>query len=173
MCVKSVAEGGASMTKVTKQLEDFAAANTDVVVDKLLVSVGTNDIRHCRSGVNHLRGPLKTLCGKIKELYPNAHVYFQSLLPLPCDNMHDWNTNANVIHFNRILFSECVFRKFFFVDAFESFNIPWNGWSPYIRNDVLFEKGGIHPSINKGMGVLARLYIRAIHSKFFNPHVFQ
>ena len=42
--VVNVAQGGAKMDKVQKQLEDYSAANPNVQVDKLLLSVGTNDI---------------------------------------------------------------------------------------------------------------------------------
>ena len=166
--------GRAKISNVQKQLEDFAIGNEDTVVDKLLVSVGTNDIRFCKNGINHLRGPLKQLCSRIYELFPNSKVYFQSLLPLPCKNNHDWNTNSNVINLNRFIFNECIFRKFYFMDAFEMFRTPhYDTRSPHIRNDRLFELNGIHPNTRRGMGVLAKLYLRALHSRFFNPCVFQ
>ena len=44
---------------------------------------------------------------------------------------------------------------------------------PVRRYDPLFESKGIHPNSQKGMGVLARFYIRAIHSRYFNPYVYQ
>ena len=88
--------------------------------------------------------------------------------------MNDWNTNTNVIDFNRILFNECVYRRFYFMDAFVEFIRPCrNVWYPHLRNDTLFEKNGIHPSTTRGLCSLAKLYIRALHSNFFNPYVFQ
>jgi alkylated DNA repair dioxygenase AlkB len=171
--VVNVAEGGAKMDKVQKQLEDYCAANPDVKVDKLLISVGTNDIRRV-SDIGALRGPLKQLCGKISLLFPNCKVYFQSLLPLPLKNDNDKLTNNRIIDYNRILFHECVFRRFFFIDVFYPFTKFKRVYNePLKRFDPLFEKNGIHPNAQKGMGVLARFYIRAIHSRFFNPYVYQ
>ena len=76
--------------------------------------------------------------------------------------------------FNRILFNECVFRRFFFMDVFYSFTKFKRRFSePVKRFDPLFESNGIHPNPQKGMGVLARIYIRAIHSRYFNPYIYQ
>ena len=172
--VKNIADGGATISKVLKQVEDFAGSNTDIIVDRLLISVGTNDIRHCQDGVDHLRGPLKQMCSRIRELYPNTKIYFQNLLPLPCHDDNDWNTNQNVIYFNRILYNECVYRRFYYIQAFEEFILPWwNYWSPHIRNDSFFEGNGIHPSLNRGIAKLAKLYKYALHSKSFHPLIFQ
>ena len=66
--------------------------------------MGTNDIRNCSNGVDHLRGPLKQLCSKIRELFPTTRVYFQSLLPLPVYNEFDWTTNSNVL-------GDCIILK--------------------------------------------------------------
>ena len=174
--VVKIADGGSKMDRVAKQLEDYAEANKDVSVDKICISVGTNDIRNCTQGVNHLRGPLKQLCKNIKRLYPVSRVYFQTLLPLPCKDNNDWQTNHKVLRFNKILFDECVFNRFYVIDAFRSFILPrwtWNRGSPHIRNDKLFDKNDIHPSVKGGMGVLAKLYIRVLHSRHFDPYVYQ
>ena len=152
LCAKNIATGGAKIDQVTKQLVDYIESNPDVIVDKLLVSVGTNDIRYCKEGINHLRGPLKLCCTKIKELCPNSRVYFQNLLPLPCLNLYDWNTNTNVLEFNRLIFNECGYRKFHCMNAFEKFAMPcYNRWCPHIRRDDLFEEKGIHPSPERGV----------------------
>ena len=172
--VEMLADGGSKMEKVAKQLEDYASANKDVTVDKICISVGTNDIRNCNNGVNHLRGPFKQFCQKVVDLFPDSKVYFQTLLPLPCNGDNDWKTNSKVIRFNQIIFNECIFRRFYIIDAFGSFMLPTRSrWSPHIRNDRLFSGSDIHPSVKKGNGVLAKLYIRVIHSKFFNPSVYQ
>ena len=176
LAVESVAKGGAKLEDVEKQLKEYHSENPNAEVDKLILSVGTNDIRNCRNGVNHLRGPLKQLCESVKKLYPSSKVYFQSLLPLPCLHKNDWNTNRNVLEFNRFIFNECIFRRFYFIDAFSVFRAPWNMWSPHLRCEQYFEVNGIHSSTGtsgRGMSILAKLYIRALHSKYFNPHVFQ
>lgn len=172
--IEMLADGGSKMDKVAKQLEDYRAANTDVIVEKICISVGTNDIRNCNNGVNHLQGPFKQFCQKVVDLYPNSKVFFQTLLPLPCNGENDWKTNSKVIRFNQIILNECIFRKFYVIDAFKSFMLPIRSrWSPHIRNDSLFSGADIHPSVNKGNAVLARLYIRVLHSRYFNPYVYQ
>ena len=171
--VVNVAEGGAKMDKVQKQLEDYFAAHPNVQVEKILISVGTNDIRRIND-VGTVRGPLKQLFSKICLLFPNCKVYVQSLLPLPLKDDNDRLTNKRIIDFNRILFNECVFRRFFFMDVFYPFTkFKRNFKEPVRRYDPLFETNGIHPNPQKGMGVLARFYIRAIHSRYFNPYVYQ
>ena len=171
--VVNVAQGGAKMDKVQKQLEDYSAANPNVQVDKLLLSVGTNDIRNIRD-IGTLRGPLKQLHSKIGSLFPKCKVYVQSLLPLPLLNDTDKMTNMRIINFNRILFNECIYRKFYFMDVFHSFTKFKRTFSePVRRFDPLFESNGIHSNPQRGMGVLARFYIRAIHSRYFNPYVYQ
>ena len=171
--VQNIAVGGAKMNVVQKQLEDYAAANSDVVVDKIILSVGTNDIKNVQD-LNLLRGPLKELCTKVNTLFPNSKVHLQSLLPLPIKNENDGLTNRRIIDFNRILFNECIFRRFYFIDTFYPFTkFKRAPYEPIKRFDPLFEKNGIHPNVDRGMGVLARFYIRAIHSKYFNPYVYQ
>ena len=174
--VENIAVGGAKIDHVCKQLEEYAEINPNKHVDKLFISVGTNDIRRCNGTVEHLKGPLKILCVLIKQLFPNTKVFFQTLLPLPLKFEQDWTTNHIVWEFNRIIFNECIFRKFYIIDAFPVFTAQrqW-GKPPIIREEPLFEKNGIHPSnnIRGGMGVLARLYLRALHSKYFNPYSYQ
>ncbi len=171
--VENVAEGGAKMDRVQKQLEDYAANNPGTEVIKVIVSVGTNDIRNCKD-ISILRGPLKELCKKIETLFPRSKVFFQSLLPLPLKNDKDWSTNRRVQDFNRIIFNECVYRRYHFIEVFYPFTkFRRQRNEPVSRFDRLFERGGIHPNPERGMGVLARFYIRALHSKFFNPCVFQ
>ena len=172
--VRNIAQGGAKIGQVMEQLENFCCGHREIVVDKLIVSVGTNDIRNCVNGIDHLRGPFKQLCSRIKDLFPTTRVYFQSLLPLPLYHQHDWNTNRNVLALNRVIYFECIYRNFYYIDAFVPFSMHWRPYSgPRIRKDYLFEAGGIHPITNGGMGVLAGLYRRALHSKYFNPRVFQ
>ncbi len=171
--VENIAVGGAKMNKVQEQLMEYSAANPGVVVTKIILSIGTNDLRNVND-INILRGPLKQLCSKIISLYPNSKIYFQSLLPLPIKDERDWLTNRRILDFNNILFKECVFRRFYFMDVFYPFTkFKRAPNEPIRRFDPLFEKSGIHPNKEKGLGVLARYYIRAIHSRYFNPFVYQ
>ena len=175
LVVENIAEGGSKLFKVRQQLMDFVKSNPDTDVTKIIISVGTNDIRNCKNGINHLRGPLKELCNTISELFPNStKVFFQSLLPLPLKHENDWYTNDIVIDFNWLIYNECIHRQFYYIDAFGPFTkFSRKVDEPFTRFDNLFEINGIHPNSTKGMGVLARMYIRAFHSKYFNPMVFQ
>ncbi len=171
--VENIAHGGARIHNVIGQLKAYAAANVNTTVDKVLVSVGTNDIRY-QQYVGELRSKFKSLCSYINELFPCAKVYFQLLIPLPCKNNNDWVTNRKVIDFNRIIFNECIFRKVHTLDAFSAFRSPFYDFKlPKLRNDRLFNGADIHPSYSKGMGVLAKLYLIALHSKFFDPFILQ
>ena len=173
LVVENIAEGGAKMDKVQKQLENYVEANPGTEVTKLLVSVCTNDIRNCKDP-SLLRGPLKELCKKIEALLPRCKVFFQYLLPLPLKNHNDWITNRRVHDLNRIIYNECVFRRYYFVDVFYPFTkFKRKSNEPITRFDRLFELNVIHPNSERGMGVLARYYIRALHSRYFDPRVFQ
>ena len=174
--VESVARGGARIHQVMGQIRTYHEANKCVIVDKLFISVGTNDIRYCKDGVKHLTGKFKSLCSMIQELFPDSKVYFQSLIPLPCIHEGDWITNSNVIDFNSIIYNECKYRRFYILDAFSAFRDPFRiKFAPYpeLRNNMLFVGKDIHPSSRRGMGVLAKIYLRAIHSRYFDPFVWQ
>ena len=173
LIVENVARGGAQLHHVMGQLRAFAEANPATVVDKVFVSVGTNDIRYCPN-VIELKPKLKSLCALISELFPKSRIHFQSLIPLPCKSPNDWVTNRKVIDFNRILVNECIFRRYHVLDAFSIFCTPFYHLSCLeIRNQMLFNGSDIHPSKNRGMGALAKLYIRALHSRYFDPFILQ
>ncbi len=171
--VESVARGGAQMHQVKKQLTEYYNNNVNTVVDKILISVGTNDIRYS-DNFDHLKLKLKSLCSVIKDLYPKSTVFFQLLIPLPCHHKNDWRTNSNVLRFNRAVINECIFRRFHVMDAFTAFCAPQrNFYSPELRDSRYFVGSNIHPSEHRGMGILAKFYLRAIHSKYFDPFTFQ
>lgn len=176
LIVDNIAQGGAKISKVIEQLSRYREANPDNEVQKIILSVGTNDIRNAQNGVAFIKSPLKALCENIGKLFPESVIFFQSLLPLPLKSESDWNTNKNVMSVNRIIYNECKFRKFHFIGAFYEFckfNRKFN--EPYRRFDRLFEENGVHPNTKIGMGVLGRMYIKALH-KFrmnFEPLVFQ
>ena len=104
--VCKVARGGRKIDGVLKSLEDFSTNNPDFDVVKLFMCVGTNDIRNCRErGVLHLKTALQSLFTKAKELFPNAKVYVQSLLPIPSNG--NPFSDRNVLAMNRLIFNLC------------------------------------------------------------------
>jgi len=171
--VVSVAKGGTNVNHVMDQLKDYKTNNSSVVVEKICISVGTNDLRYLDVAHN-FKFKFKSLCSMIKELYPLAKVYFQLLLPLPCRNRFDWKTNSDIMILNRIIVNESIFRRFHVLDAFQPFCMRFRNPSlPDLRDNRLFNGKNIHPSETRGIGVLAKLYIRAIHSNFFDPFTLQ
>ncbi len=60
------------------------------------------------------------------------------------------------------------------MDAFQAFCMTFRDLRyPALRDNRLFNGNNIHPSEARGMGVLAKLYLRAIHSKHFDPFILQ
>ena len=102
--VINIAKGGQKITQTENSIVTFINENPNVLIEKFLISVGTNDIRHCREGISHLKGPLKQLCKTIKDLAPSSKVFFQSLLPLPLlRNAMAKTIVHNILTFNQML----------------------------------------------------------------------
>ena len=168
--VVNIARGGYRIKHVETSIKNYVAENPNVEIEKILISVGTNDIRYCPEGVGHLKGPLKYLTNTIKELCPRSKIYFQSLIPLPLYN----NKNApqiikNILNFNQIIMNVCLYERCYYINVFNQL-LDNRG---QFRNNYLFKgNGDIHLN-DRGMGILARNYIIAIHSNWFNPTVYQ
>ena len=160
--VVNIAKGGFSVKDVVQSLEEFVKNNDDVHVDKLFISVGTNDIQHVHHGVQHLKGPYINMIKIAKKLFPYCKIFCQSLLPLPIQK-HD--TVINVTGMNSLIFDVCSRERVYYLDVFHTFLNPYG-----YRSDILFPHNAkdIHPH-TRGMGVLAKHYIYLIHSKRFNP----
>ena len=166
--VVNIAKGGSKIDKVKKSVEDYIDENPSVVVTKLFISIGTNDIRHCQNGISHLKNTICDFMRFVKTILPSTTIYFQSLLPIHPNGCS--YTEINVIAMNNLIYSLCSRFKLYFIDVFNSFLNVYG-----TRNEKLFPeydevKGlhDIHPN-KRGMGVLARTYIYLIHSRWFNP----
>ena len=169
--VVNVSKGGASVEDVSRQIEAYFLSFTDEIsspfVEKVVVCVGTNDIRNCReNGVRHLKRPLVSLMEKIKLIFPDATVWFQSLIPLIVQNQF---SVKNIEQFNSLLFEVCSYMKVYYLNIFGMFLKFDRERRGVFRNEFLFiNSKNIH--LNKiGLGLLARSYIRIIHSNTFNP----
>ena len=163
--VLNISKGGARICDTEKSISDFSKLNDKYSIVKVFVSVGTNDIRYCRRGVLHLTKPLKSLAERIKLCFPNARIWFQSLLPLP---VVDPYVKSNVINFNQLLLETCTQYKIFLLDIFDEYLGP-----DYHRNIYLFEKDINNIHLNSvGLGKLAKRYINLIHRRHFNPRIY-
>ena len=175
--VINMARGGSKIKDVIEQIHNFLNQyqQSSDVIDKVFISVGTNDIRHIDTRLS-LKSPFKFLFYKLRESFPNSKIHFQSLLPLPCRSNRDWDTNTRVLETCKIIINECAYHRFYYLDAFHRFTIPFNmrkNDDPRCRNERLFEKSGIHPNVLRGMGALASIYMKALHSSYFNPFCIQ
>ena len=132
-------------------------------VERVFISIGANDIRHCYgNGIRHLRRPIKLLSKKVQLCFPTAKIYFQSLLPMP---LKDSFVVGNVLDFNWLLYNICRNEHIYYHDIFWDFV-----WPDGHRSSVLFEPSMKNCHLNRrGMGQLAIRYMLRIHSKQFNP----
>lgn len=164
--VLNLAKGGSKIPDIIRTIEEFSnkADNHKYLVDQVFLSVGTNDIRHCRNGVNNLKGELFGLVRRIKHMFPKSKIFLQSLLPLPITYANCSYVIRNVLDFNRIIYHVCSHERVYIVDVFGAFLS--NGH----RNPRLFPYSirDIHPN-SRGMATLARFYIDRIHSRQFDP----
>ena len=166
--VRNIALGGRKLSQVQSDITSFISKSPELVIEKLFVSVGTNDIRYCKKGIGHLKRPLSDLMREINRLLPDTKVWFQSLPPVHANGCP--YTERNVLSMNVMIYEMCAKFNLFYLDIFGSF-IDGYGF----RNQALFPNFDqakklydIHPN-KKGMGILARFYIFLIHSKWFNP----
>ena len=84
--VINIAKGGNKIIDVIESLTKFNedTSSGEFIIDQVFVSVGTNDIRSCRrEGVSRHKGELFRLTRFIKDMFPHAKLFFQSLIPLP------------------------------------------------------------------------------------------
>ena len=166
--VYKVAKGGRKIDDVYQAIESFVTDHPNLEIKTLFVCVGTNDIRHCKQGIGHLKTPLSEFMKRIKVLAPSAKIFMQSLLPLPANG--DSTVVKNVLDMNNLIYNLCARYKLFYLDVLHIFLDCYGS-----RNLRLFpafnnvnKSWDIHPNA-RGMGVLARNYIYLIHSRRFNP----
>ena len=161
--VFNLAESGHSIKQVKRSLDNFSKLSGEKYqVRKVFLCFGTNDIKqYDPNGVRHLKTPINDLLKTAKNLYPLAEIYVQSLIPLPVNNRKF--IVEDIGELNRIIHDACCRQRCRMIDAM---TVMLN--EHYVRNPVLFKRNNIHPNAN-GYSVLAKLYIRAIHSKRFNP----
>ena len=161
--VVNLCKRGAKICTLQNVLDDhYRSEGSDENVDKIIISVGTNDIRNNKKNtVGHLYTPMENLVRRIKSYYPRAMIYIQSLLPQRVQNAF---TVSNVLGFNKLLVKISSLNKCYYLDIFSEFLGENNHPHPN-----LYRWDGVHLS-NKGLSVLARAYISKIRGRF-NPVV--
>ena len=114
-------------------------------------------------GVDRLKGPLHRLLRKVKDLFPDAKIYIQSLLPI---QIQDQWTVRNVMGINAMIKQCCYEFRLYYINVFNDFLLP-SGF----RNNRLFN-GPVHPTV-RAVGLIAKRFINIIHPRrSFNPEVY-
>ena len=116
--VVKFSKGGRKIDDVHNALLEYVK-NPDEEVKTLFISVGTNDIRNCKAGINHLKSPLCNFIKSIKQLFPMAKIFIQSLLPIPSNGCP--YSERNIVQMNNLLFNLCSRYRIYYIDAFSSF----------------------------------------------------
>ena len=161
--VINISKGGSKIKNVQDSIIKFHENNKDTcTIEKVFLSVGTNDIRNAQHGIIHLKAPLIRLLKTTKLLFPVAKIYCQSLIPLPA-----WNKAiiSNVWNMNNLIYNVCQTMHTYYVNIFHPLLDMFGR-----RNSFYFPESphNIHPTA-KGMSVIAKVYIYLIHNQWFNP----
>ncbi len=106
--VINISQSGAKIKDIAANVREFyendiAAKNNDV--EKIIFSLGTNDIKFSRSGVNHLKKYITELIDTTKNLFSHAIIMFQCCLPIK--SIYPY-VAANVVNFNSMINDLCV-----------------------------------------------------------------
>ena len=115
----NVSNRGAKIRDILIHVQDFHDTHEAADdIEKIIFSLGTNDIKFSRRGVNHLKHFVIELIDRTKYLFPGAIILFQCCLPIR--NLY-WYTASNVLDFNTMLKSLCYDLNCVFVDCFHLF----------------------------------------------------
>ena len=174
--VINLARGGSKIKDVAEQISNLEKLShkSNVRMTKIFVSVGTNDIRHIDTPTS-LKIHSNSCFINSKNHFLKAKFAFSLCYHCHAETIEIW-THTTILETCKIIINECSYHKCYYIDAFHRFAIPFNARKhddPRCRNEKLFEKSGIHPNVLRGMGVLARLYIKALHGFYFNPFCIQ
>jgi alkylated DNA repair dioxygenase AlkB/lysophospholipase L1-like esterase len=159
---------GAKIGDVKEEIRDFCIENPGVTskVDKVILCLGTNDIKHFNSFqfdlFKRFRSPLTQLIRQAKFMFPNAQIIFKSVLPFQIRFKYN---PKSVQEFNYLLLELCSNYGCIFFDCFAEFldanGVDYNG---YLYSNWL------HLNDN-GLKVLCRAIKFVIYQNVFNPYM--
>lgn len=156
---------GANILDIAKLAQDFYYENTSIIeqIDKVIVSVGTNDIKFFngkeRDVDAHFRPKLINLVKSLKHMYPYAQIVLQCVLPIQVIRKY---TATTVWQFNDLLYYVCVRYGCLYFDEF--FNRYLDGWD--YRKELYRDSFHLN---DKGLKYLCQDYKRIVHSNIHNP----
>ncbi len=147
--VVNMSQSGAKIRDVSNNVRVFYETNEAACandIEKIIFSLGTNDIKHSRFGVQHLKKYLVDLINMTKDLFPAAIVLFQCCLPIKCVYPY---IARNVLDFNALLKELCLENNCVYIDCFVDFLTS----DRIFRNNELYHDW-LHLN-NRGVGVLS------------------
>ena len=133
-------------------------------MDKIVVSVGTNDIKWYNCYAKDIRREFKpklvNLIQDLKQLFPRAHISFQTGLPIRII----YNYTVDSVHqFNNLLLEVCSQFGCTFFDCFSRF-LDRDG----VHHNRLLYRDNWHLN-DIGLKVLCRALKFVIYGNIFNP----
>ena len=105
--VVNMSQSGAKIVDIRDNVKRFYTdddASKSDDIEKIIFSLGTNDVKSCKFGINHLRKYLIDLVDMTRQLFPHAVILFQSCLPIR--GMYSYIAR-NVVEFNELLKDLC------------------------------------------------------------------
>ena len=120
----NVSKSGARIADISRMVDNFYQRNVNTEVknvEKIILSFGTNEVKHETGGVAKFEQPILDLLRKVRKLFPDSTVYVQSVLPTR--NVY-WYCTPNLLDFNSILKAACLRVNCTFVDLFWDFLAP-------------------------------------------------
>ena len=164
--VVNLSTSGAYIEHIKKMAHDFHYENPNSIhkVDKIVVSAGTNEIKwyncHSKNLRHEFKPKLIDLIIDLKQLFPAAHITFQTVLPIRIV----YNYTVDSVHgFNNLLLEVCSQFGCTFYDCFSRF-LDREGVNP---NRLLYRDNWHLSDI--GLKVLCRALKFLIYGNIFNP----
>ena len=164
--VVNISSSGANINDIRSMANDFHHENLRSIhkIDKIIVSVGTNDIKWYNSFAKNMYREIKPdlvmLVKELKQLFPAALIHFHTVLPMRIV----YKYTANSVHqFNNMLYEICGQYNCFFLDCFSRF-LDKHG---VFYNRSLF-RDNWHLN-NAGLKVFCRALKFIIYGNMFNP----
>lgn len=151
---------GRKVPVISEMIDNFYYTNASANdVEKVILSFGTNDIRHAVKGVDHLVSPVFDVINKVKTLFPGALIFVQCVLPMR--NLYNY-TARNFLGFNDILQYVSGKTNCYYVDIFDEFLTP----NRYDHEKRLYWDL-LHLN-NKGLGILCSWLKWIVNHDYFN-----
>ena len=173
--VVNLSSSGFGIHDVRKAAIDFWEESPDSIsrVDKVIINVGTNEVKGFNSSVKKVEVFWDALCNLVQCMrycFPKAQLIFQSILPIRL--FYSYNADS-VNDFNCLLIKLCSTFGCVFFDCFKLFldsnevDINWDLYT-YSRKGVRFNQG-IHLN-EKGIGILCRALKYAVYHNLHSPY---